>query len=74
VIVSYDGSNWTVVHTTTYSATKASAATTPDGLTAWTVGTGSGSPTLTVTALAAPGQVVSTFYYAAPTAPVKIQA
>lgn len=74
VIVQYNGTAWTVTRSSDYSATKTSAATTPDGLTSWTVGTGTGSPTLTATALAAPSAIQATYTYAAPTAPVAIQA
>ena len=73
VIVSYNGTAWRVVHTTTYSASKTSSALTPDGLTTWTVGTGTGSPTLTAAAQAAPAAVQATHAYAAPTNPTAIQ-
>jgi len=45
---------WSVARGSSYSATKTSAATTPDGLTSWTVGTGTGSPTIAAASVAAP--------------------
>jgi hypothetical protein len=46
-IVEYiSGTSWKVSRGSSYSATKVSAAAAPDGLTAWTVGTGTGSPTI----------------------------
>lgn len=53
-IVEYTGTAWKVSRGSSYSATKTSAATTPDGLTTWTVGTGTGSPTIAAFAVAAP--------------------
>lgn len=53
-IVEYTGTAWKVSRGSSYSATKTSAAATPDGLTTWTVGTGSGSPTIAAFAVAAP--------------------
>lgn len=69
VIVTYNGTAWTVTHASTYSATKTSAALTPDGLTSWTVGTGTGSPTLTAKALVAPAAVQAGGQPSAPSAP-----
>jgi len=54
VIVEYTGTAWKVSLSSSYSATKTSAATSPEGLTTWTVGTGSGSPTITAAAQTAP--------------------
>lgn len=51
-IVEHTGTAWKISRGTAYSATKTSAAADPAGLTAWTVGTGSGSPT--VAAFSAP--------------------
>lgn len=48
------GTTWNVLRSGIYSATKASAAATPDGLTAWTVGTGSGSPVIAAASAIAP--------------------
>jgi hypothetical protein len=58
-IVEYiSGTTWKVSRGSSYSATKVSAAAAPDGLTSWTVGTGSGSPV--VAALAVPTPPVIT--------------
>jgi hypothetical protein len=46
VIVEYIGTAWKVSLGSAYSATKISASATPDGLTSWIVGTGTGSPTV----------------------------
>lgn len=54
-IVEYSGgADWKISRGASYSATKTSAAATPDGLTSWTVGTGSGSPTVTALAAGTP--------------------
>lgn len=53
-IVEYTGTAWKVSRGSSYSATKTSAADTPDGLTSWTVGTGSGSPVIAAFAVATP--------------------
>ena len=54
-IVEYiSGTSWKVSRSTSYSATKVSAAAEPDGLTSWTVGTGTGSPALAATAAPTP--------------------
>lgn len=53
-IVEYTGTQWKVSRGSSYSAVKTSAATDPVGLTLWTVGTGSGSPQVAATAVAAP--------------------
>lgn len=46
-IVEYiSGTSWKVSRGSSYSATKVSAAASPDGLTSWTVGTGTGSPVI----------------------------
>jgi hypothetical protein len=74
VIVQYNGTAWTVTHSSTYSATKTSAATDPVGLTSWTVGTGAGSPTLTAKALVIPTEIQAEYVASTPTAPVAIQA
>jgi hypothetical protein len=60
-IVEYTGTQWKVSYSSTYSALKTSAATDPVGLTSWTVGTGTGSPTI-----AAAAQSVPAVIYAAP--------
>lgn len=58
-IVEYiSGTSWKVSRGSSYSATKVSGAIAPDGLTTWTVGTGTGSPT--VAAAAAPTPPVIT--------------
>lgn len=59
VIVEYTGTAWKVSLGSAYSATKTSGATTPDGLTAWTVGTGTGSPTLAAFTAATPPVVTA---------------
>jgi len=46
VIMKYNGTAWVLALSTTYSATKTSAAEDPVGLSTWTVGTGAGSPTV----------------------------
>lgn len=57
-IVEYiSGTTWKVSRGATYSATKVSAAAAPDGLTTWTVGTGSGSPTIAALASGTPAVV-----------------
>lgn len=48
-----DAGTWSLSRGSAYAATKVSAAATPDGLTTWTVGTGSGSPILAAAAVAA---------------------
>lgn len=53
-IVQYTGTQWSVSRGSSYSATKTGASTPPDGLTGWTVGTGTGSPTLVAASVAAP--------------------
>lgn len=59
-IVEYvSGTSWKVSRGSSYSATKVSAAATPDGLTSWTVGTGTGSPTIAAFAVAAPPVITS---------------
>lgn len=58
-IVKSDSGVWSVARGSSYSATKTSAAATPDGLTAWTVGTGTGSPSLAAATVSA-GAVVFT--------------
>jgi hypothetical protein len=59
-IVEYiSGTSWKVSRGSSYSATKVSAAASPDGLTAWTVGTGSGSPVITAFAVPTPPVITS---------------
>jgi hypothetical protein len=54
-IVEYiSGTSWKVSRASSYSATKVSAAATPDGLTAWTIGIGSGQPTIAALAVRNP--------------------
>lgn len=53
-IVEYTGTAWKVSRGSSYSATKTSAAATPDGLTSWTVGTGTGGPTIAAFAVPTP--------------------
>lgn len=53
-IAEYTGTAWKVSRGSSYSATKTSAAASPDGLTSWTVGTGSGSPTIAAFAVPTP--------------------
>lgn len=53
-IAEYTGTAWKVSRGSSYSATKTSAATSPDGLTSWTVGTGSGSPVIVALAVPTP--------------------
>jgi hypothetical protein len=53
-IAEYTGTAWKVSRGASYSATKTSAAATPDGLTSWTVGTGSGSPVIAAFAVPTP--------------------
>lgn len=53
-IVDYTGTAWRVSRGSVYSATRTSAAASPAGLTAWTMTTGTGSPTVTAFAVAAP--------------------
>jgi hypothetical protein len=60
-IVSSSGTVWTMARGASYSATKTSSATDPTGLTSWTVGTGTGSPTV-----AAAAQTVPPVVYASP--------
>ena len=48
------GTSWKVSRGSSYSATKVSAAASPDGLTSWTVGTGSGSPVIAAFAVPTP--------------------
>jgi hypothetical protein len=72
VIASSNGTAWTVTHASTYSATKTSEALTPDGLTSWTVTTGTGSPTLVAKALDAPASVQAGGQPSAPSAPAVV--
>jgi hypothetical protein len=59
-IVEYiSGTSWKVSRGSSYSATKVSAAATPDGLTAWTVGTGSVSPTIAAFAVPTPPSITT---------------
>ena len=53
-IAEYTGTAWKVSRGSSYSATKTSAAATPDGLTSWTVGTGVGGPTIAAFAVPTP--------------------
>lgn len=49
-ILNYNGTTtWWLVMGSTYSVSKVSAAATPDGLTSWTIGLGTGSPVITAT-------------------------
>lgn len=58
-IVEYTGTQWKTSRGSSYSATKTSAAATPDGLTAWTVGTGTGGPTIAAFAVATPPAITA---------------
>jgi hypothetical protein len=59
-IVEYiSGTSWKVSRGSSYSATKVSAAATPDGLTAWTVGTGTGSPGIAAFAVPTPPAITA---------------
>jgi hypothetical protein len=57
VVVDYNGSYWRVAKNytgSTYTASKTSGAATPDGLTSWTVGLGTGSPVIAAAAAPTP--------------------
>lgn len=58
-IVEHTGTAWKVARGSSYSATKTSAADTPDGLTSWTVGTGDGSPTIAASAAPTPPAITA---------------
>jgi hypothetical protein len=59
-IVEYiSGTSWKVSRGSSYSATKVSAAAAPDGLTSWTVGTGTGSPTIAAFAVPTPPAITA---------------
>ena len=70
VIVNWNGtSSWFMVMGSTYSASKASAAATPEGLAGWTVALGTGSPVITAVA---PGAITPTASTSTPSAPAAI--
>ena len=52
------GTSWRLSRGSSYSATKVSGAA-PNGLTGWTVGTGSGSPTVTALAATTPAAITA---------------
>ena len=56
-IVEHTGGAWKVSRGSSFSATKTSSAATPEGLTAWTVGTGTGSPVIAAGSVGAPPAV-----------------
>lgn len=59
-IVEYiSGTSWKVSRGSSYSATKVSAAASPDGLTTWTVGTGTGSPTIAAASAPTPPAITA---------------
>jgi len=58
-IAEYTGTAWKVSRGSSYSATKTSAAATPDGLTSWTVGIGVGGPTIAAFAVATPPAITA---------------
>jgi hypothetical protein len=61
IIMSHDGTSWRLKMGTTYLATKASLAQYPAGLTAWTITTGVGSPTVGVGGADLPDFVVTSY-------------
>ena len=54
VIMQYNGTQWVLSLGSTYSATKTSGADDPVGLATWTLGTGTGQPTVAAGSVAAP--------------------
>lgn len=58
-IAEYTGTAWKVSRGSSYSATKTSAAATPDGLTSWAVVNGSGSPVIAAFAVPTPPAITA---------------
>lgn len=58
-IVEHTGTAWKVSRGSSYTATKTSSASTPEGLTSWTVGTGTGSPTVAAASAAEPPAITT---------------
>lgn len=54
VIMQHNGTQWVLSLSSTYSATKTSSANDPTGLSTWTIGTGTGQPTVAAGSVTAP--------------------